>query len=70
MKIIREIQVDHLARIEGKAGIEVNIGEEIEAKINVTEGPRFFEVIPRIRNMMRLSPFSLAFALSAQFPIN
>ena len=45
MKIIREIQVDHLARIEGKAGIEVNIGEEIEAKINVTEGPRFFEVI-------------------------
>jgi len=47
MKIIREIQVDHLARIEGKAGIEVNIGEEIEAKINVTEGPRFFEVITK-----------------------
>ena len=48
MKIMREIQVDHLARIEGKAGIEVEIGDEgIKAKINVTEGPRFFEVITR-----------------------
>lgn len=48
MKIMREIQVDHLARIEGKAGIEVEIGDEgIKAKINVTEGPRFFEVISR-----------------------
>lgn len=48
MKIIREIKVDHLARIEGKAGIEVEISNKgIDAKINVTEGPRFFEFITK-----------------------
>jgi len=51
MKITKEIQVDHLARIEGKAGIEVDIGEDgINAKMVVTEGPRFFEVITKNKN--------------------
>ncbi len=51
MKITREIQIDHLARIEGKAGIEVEIGEEgANAKLNVTEGPRFFEIITKGKN--------------------
>lgn len=49
MKIERSIRNDHIARIEGKAGIFVKIGEEISAKINVTEGPRFFEVITKGR---------------------
>ena len=47
MKIEREIKVDHLARIEGKAGVIVEIGEDIKAKIKVTEGPRFFELITK-----------------------
>lgn len=48
MKVRQEITVDHLARIEGKAGIEVDISEDsVEAKLNVTEGPRFFEVITK-----------------------
>lgn len=47
MKIERQIKVDHLARIEGKAGVIVEIGNEINAKIKVTEGPRFFEIITR-----------------------
>jgi len=48
MKITKEIQVDHLARIEGKAGIEVEVSDEdIGVKLTVTEGPRFFEVITR-----------------------
>jgi len=47
MKIERQIRNDHLARIEGKAGVIVEIGEEINARINVTEGPRFFEVITK-----------------------
>jgi sulfhydrogenase subunit alpha len=43
----KAIKLDHLARIEGKAGIEVNIvnNELKEIKINVFEGPRFFEAI-------------------------
>ncbi|MBC7128336.1 MAG: Ni/Fe hydrogenase subunit alpha [Thermoplasmatales archaeon] len=49
MKIEREIRNDHLARIEGKAGVVVEIGEKINARINVTEGPRFFEVLARNR---------------------
>ena len=49
MKIEREIRNDHLARIEGKAGVIVEIGEKINARINVTEGPRFFEVLARNR---------------------
>ena len=47
MKIEREIKVDHLARIEGKAGVIVEIGKDIKAKIKVTEGPRFFELITK-----------------------
>jgi len=47
MKIEREIRNDHIARIEGKAGVVVELGDEITAKINVTEGPRFFEMITR-----------------------
>jgi sulfhydrogenase subunit alpha len=46
-KIIHPINVDHIARIEGKAGIEVIIDKkEIqELKVNIFEGPRFFESI-------------------------
>lgn len=47
MKIEKEIRNDHLARIEGRAGIVIEIGEEFKAKINVTEGPRFFEIITK-----------------------
>ncbi|MEA2055099.1 MAG: Ni/Fe hydrogenase subunit alpha [Candidatus Thermoplasmatota archaeon] len=51
MKITKEIRIDHLARIEGKAGIEVEMGDEgVDVKLNVTEGPRFFEVITRNKN--------------------
>ena len=41
------IQVDHVARIEGKAGIEVEITEDTvkKVRVNVIEGPRFFEAI-------------------------
>ncbi len=41
------ITVDHIARIEGKAGIEVLLENDNlkEIKINVFEGPRFFEAI-------------------------
>ncbi len=49
MRIEREIRNDHLARIEGKAGVVVEIGDEIKARINVTEGPRFFEIVTRNR---------------------
>lgn len=52
-KIIHPIGVDHvvvsdhIARIEGKAGIEVNISDNkvITCKLNIFEGPRFFERI-------------------------
>ena len=48
MKIKKEIKVDHLARIEGKAGIDVEIKDgSIDARMVVTEGPRFFEVITK-----------------------
>ncbi len=46
-KIVQSIDVDHIARIEGKAGIEIHFdGNEVTmAHVNVTEGPRFFEAI-------------------------
>ncbi len=48
MKISQEITVDHIARIEGKAGIDVDVSDEgVEAKLTVTEGPRFFETITK-----------------------
>ncbi len=41
------ILVDHVARIEGKAGIEVEIDDDKVKKVrmNIIEGPRFFEAI-------------------------
>lgn len=41
------ILVDHVARIEGKAGIEVEIDDDKVKKVrmNIFEGPRFFEAI-------------------------
>ncbi|BAA30397.1 NADPH-dependent hydrogenase/sulfhydrogenase 1 subunit alpha [Pyrococcus horikoshii] len=41
------ITVDHIARIEGKAGVEILVGEDgvKEVKLNIIEGPRFFEAI-------------------------
>lgn len=46
-KINIPIKVDHIARIEGKAGIDVFIEnkELIEVQVNIFEGPRFFEAI-------------------------
>jgi len=41
------ITVDHIARVEGKGGIEIITGDEgvKEVKLNIIEGPRFFEAI-------------------------
>ncbi len=41
------VSIDHIARIEGKAGIEVSYtGKEVDVvQFNVFEGPRFFESI-------------------------
>ncbi|WP_082872021.1 NADPH-dependent hydrogenase/sulfhydrogenase 1 subunit alpha [Thermococcus piezophilus] len=41
------ITVDHIARVEGKGGIEIVMGDEgvTEVKLNIIEGPRFFEAI-------------------------
>ena len=46
-KITHPITVDHIARIEGKAGIEVILdGKKVDVvNVNVFEGPRFFEAI-------------------------
>ncbi|MHA1662171.1 MAG: nickel-dependent hydrogenase large subunit, partial [Candidatus Thorarchaeota archaeon] len=46
-KIIRPISIDHIARIEGKAGIEVrHDGKNVEvSQVNIFEGPRYFEAI-------------------------
>ncbi len=45
--ITSPISVDHIARIEGKAGIEVVLkGNKVSvAKVNIFEGPRHFEAI-------------------------
>ncbi len=45
--ITRPISIDHIARIEGKAGIEVrHNGKKVEvSQVNVFEGPRYFEAI-------------------------
>ena len=45
--IRRPIDVDHIARIEGKAGIEVkHDGKKVVvSQVNVYEGPRYFEAI-------------------------
>lgn len=47
MKIERPIVVDHIARIEGKAGIFVSVSDDKleKVKLNIIEGPRFFERI-------------------------
>lgn len=47
VKISRPILVDHVARIEGKAGIEVMVSNKqvSSVQINIFEGPRFFEAI-------------------------
>ncbi len=41
------ITVDHIARVEGKGGIEIVMGDDgvKEVKLNIIEGPRFFEAI-------------------------
>jgi sulfhydrogenase subunit alpha len=43
----KEIVVEHLARVEGHGGIEVTVeGEKVkDVKMNIFEGPRFFEAI-------------------------
>jgi sulfhydrogenase subunit alpha len=47
VRISRPILVDHVARIEGKAGIEVKISDNkvTTVRMNIFEGPRFFEAI-------------------------
>jgi sulfhydrogenase subunit alpha len=46
-KIMHPINIDHIARIEGKAGIEVIFDKKKVdvVKVNIIEGPRFFEAI-------------------------
>ena len=46
-KITRPISIDHIARIEGKAGIEVHHdGKNVQvSQVNIFEGPRYFEAI-------------------------
>ena len=41
------ITVDHIARVEGKGGVEIVVSENgiKEVKLNIIEGPRFFEAI-------------------------
>ncbi|WP_461862716.1 nickel-dependent hydrogenase large subunit [Thermococcus sp.] len=41
------ITVDHIARVEGKGGIEIVMSDDgvKEVKLNIIEGPRFFEAI-------------------------
>ncbi|AFL94359.1 cytosolic NiFe-hydrogenase subunit alpha [Thermococcus cleftensis] len=41
------ITVDHIARVEGKGGAEIIVGDEgvKEVRLNIIEGPRFFEAI-------------------------
>ncbi|MBP1911354.1 NADPH-dependent hydrogenase/sulfhydrogenase 1 subunit alpha [Thermococcus stetteri] len=41
------ITVDHIARVEGKGGIEIVVGDDgvKEVKLNIIEGPRFFEAV-------------------------
>ncbi|ASJ07660.1 NADPH-dependent hydrogenase/sulfhydrogenase 1 subunit alpha [Thermococcus pacificus] len=41
------ITIDHIARIEGKGGVEIVVGDDgvKEVKLNIIEGPRFFEAI-------------------------
>ncbi|AMQ18618.1 NADPH-dependent hydrogenase/sulfhydrogenase 1 subunit alpha [Thermococcus peptonophilus] len=41
------ITVDHIARVEGKGGVEIVVGDDgvKEVKLNIIEGPRFFEAI-------------------------
>ncbi|WP_455464050.1 nickel-dependent hydrogenase large subunit [Candidatus Hodarchaeum mangrovi] len=47
IKIMKTLKTDHIARIEGKAGLEIEvINNKIQdIKVNVVEGPRFFEAI-------------------------
>ena len=46
-RISRPISIDHVARIEGKAGIEVrHDGKNVEvSQVKIFEGPRYFEAI-------------------------
>jgi len=41
------ITVDHIARVEGKGGVEIIVSDDgvKEVKLNIIEGPRFFEAI-------------------------
>ncbi|MCD6525064.1 MAG: Ni/Fe hydrogenase subunit alpha [Thermococcus sp.] len=41
------ITVDHIARVEGKGGVEILVGDDgvKEVRLNIIEGPRFFEAI-------------------------
>ncbi|MBO8174604.1 MAG: Ni/Fe hydrogenase subunit alpha [Thermococcus sp.] len=41
------ITIDHIARVEGKGGVEIVIDDSgvKEVKLNIIEGPRFFEAI-------------------------
>jgi sulfhydrogenase subunit alpha len=47
LKVNQPIVSDHIARIEGKAGIEVTVTDSQldQVKLNIFEGPRFFEQI-------------------------
>jgi sulfhydrogenase subunit alpha len=70
VKISRPILVDHVARIEGKAGIEVKISENqvSTVKMNIFEGPRFFEAITvgkRVEEAVAIYPRICSFCAAA-----
>ncbi|WP_456367261.1 nickel-dependent hydrogenase large subunit, partial [Thermococcus sp.] len=46
-RVYLPITVDHIARVEGKGGVEIVVGDDgvKEVKLNIIEGPRFFEAI-------------------------
>ncbi|ASI98495.1 NADPH-dependent hydrogenase/sulfhydrogenase 1 subunit alpha [Thermococcus celer] len=46
-EIYLPITVDHIARVEGKGGVEIVVGDDgvKEVRLNIIEGPRFFEAI-------------------------
>ena len=46
-RVYLPITVDHIARVEGKGGVEIVVGDGgvREVRLNIIEGPRFFEAI-------------------------
>ncbi len=64
------ITVDHIARVEGKGGVEILVGDDgvKEVKLNIIEGPRFFEAITlgkKLENALAVYPRICSFCSAA-----